>query len=394
MLEGFRMTEIGPLPEKWEVVSLGSIVNVYDSQRIPLRSEDRQRMRGTFPYCGANGIIDHIDRYLFDGEFLLLAEDGGYWDRFKESSYVMDGKFWVNNHAHVLAAMNGRAVNHYLMYMLNYLDISTFIGGTTRGKLTQGVMRSIPIPLPQLSEQTAIAGVLSTLQKAIDAQDKVLAAATEVKKSLMRHLFTYGPVPIAEAEKVPRRETEIGSVPIGWEVAELGDTCAIVTGKKDVDQGNPDGLYPFFSCAQRMHRSDTYSFDCEAILIAGNGDVGSVKYYDGQFEAYQRTYVLHDFKQFTKYLYFFLDCNIKKELVLRRSGSAMPYIRKGDLANFVLPLPPLPEQKVIATVLSTVQKAIQAEEVHKASLQSLFKTMLHHLMSGRLRVKDLEVTAE
>jgi len=100
------------------------------------------------------------------------------------------------------------------------------------------------------------------------------------------------------------KQTEIGLIPEDWDVVTLGDVCKIATGKKDVNQGNPNGIYPFFTCSRKITYSDTYSFDTEAILVAGNGDVGLTKYYKGKFEAYQRTYVLYDFRKDVKFIFY------------------------------------------------------------------------------------------
>ena len=98
------------------------------------------------------------------------------------------------------------------------------------------------------------------------------------------------------------------SVPDGWIIKNLGHLCQIKTGKKDVNQGNPSGDYPFFTCAREHTYSDEYSFDTAALLIAGNGDVGHVQKYTGKFEAYQRTYVLSEFEEITQdYLFFVLE---------------------------------------------------------------------------------------
>ncbi len=137
-------------PSHWRLDRLGNVVTVHDKVRVPLSEPERQKRRGSYPYCGANGILDHIDGYLFDGEFVLLAEDGGYWEAFANSAYLMQGRFWVNNHAHVIKARPGILDNEYLVYRLNYQDLTPYISGTTRGKLNQGVMVEIPIRVPPI----------------------------------------------------------------------------------------------------------------------------------------------------------------------------------------------------------------------------------------------------
>jgi type I restriction enzyme S subunit len=220
---GFKETELGPLPEEWEVVRLGEVVEIYDNKRVPLSENVRKNMKGIYPYCGANGIIDYINDYIFDGEYVLVAEDGGRYGKFENTAYIMNGKFWVNNHAHILQARDGISINKFILYWFIYADISQYVAGTTRQKLTLSVLRSIPLPLPPLEEQKAIAGILSTVQSAIEKTEKVINALKNLKKSMMKHLFTYGPVAEEEAEKVELKETEIGLIPKHWEVVRLGD---------------------------------------------------------------------------------------------------------------------------------------------------------------------------
>ena len=146
-----------------------------------------------------------------------------------------------------------------------------------------------------------------------------------------------------------------------YETVKLGDICTIKTGKKDVNQGNPDGEYPFFTCAREHTFSDSYSFDTEALLIAGNGDVGHVQYFKGKFEAYQRTYVLSDFKDNAdiKFIYYYLSNKLKPVLELQKLGNTMPYIKLGMLTDFAIPLPPLDVQKEIVEQIEVKQKAIE-----------------------------------
>lgn len=144
-----------------------------------------------------------------------------------------------------------------------------------------------------------------------------------------------------------------------WPIVKLESVCKIKTGKKDVNQGNPSGKYPFFTCAKEHTYSDEYSFDTEAILIAGNGDVGATSYYKGKFEAYQRTYVLSDFKDVSaRYLFFILSNSLKKNVSGQKQGNTMPYIKLGMLQNFELPLPPLEIQEQIVSELENYQQII------------------------------------
>ncbi|MCX7836830.1 MAG: restriction endonuclease subunit S, partial [candidate division WOR-3 bacterium] len=176
-----KKTEIGEIPEDWKVVRLGKVVENYDKKRIPLSEEIRKKRKGIYPYCGANGIIDYIDDYIFDGEYVLLAEDGGFFNRFEDSAYIMKGKFWVNNHAHILVGKENLITNYFLLYWLIYDDISKYVSGSTRQKLTQKIMNNILIPLPSLSEQKEIADILQTIDQKIEIEQR--------KKSLYEELF-------------------------------------------------------------------------------------------------------------------------------------------------------------------------------------------------------------
>ncbi|WP_456473142.1 restriction endonuclease subunit S [Methanocaldococcus sp.] len=186
----FKNSEIGEVPEDWEVVRLGEIVEIYDNKRVPLNEQEREKMKGPYPYCGANGILDYINNYIFDGEYILLAEDGGYWGKFENSAYIMNGKFWVNNHAHVLKALNGIAYNRFLMYILNFLDLTPYIVGSTRGKLNQKDMKNIKLPLPPIEEQKAIAEILSKIDKVIQLKKEKKEKLQNIKKYFMNNLLT------------------------------------------------------------------------------------------------------------------------------------------------------------------------------------------------------------
>ncbi len=141
---------------------------------------------------------------------------------------------------------------------------------------------------------------------------------------------------------------------------KLSDICIIKTGKKDVNEGNPNGIYPFYTCAEKNTYSDKYSFDCEALLIVGNGRwTGKVNYYKGKFEAYQRTYVLSNFKGINcKFLYYILINKMPQYLDKLKIGNAIPFIKLPMLQDFKFPLPDLEIQNQIVKELDGYQKII------------------------------------
>jgi type I restriction enzyme S subunit len=173
-----------------------------------------------------------------------------------------------------------------------------------------------------------------------------------------------------------------------WQTKKLGEVCDIKTGKKDVNEGNPNGKYPFFTCARDHTYSDKYSFDMEALLVAGNGDVGHVSYYNGKFEAYQRTYILYNFKDLilTRFLHLFLGGYLKATVSKQKLGNTMPYIKMGMLTDFIIPVPPLSDQKRIVKILDEVFEKIEkakknakenlknSKELFESYLQSIFES--------------------
>ena len=190
-------TKIGKIPKDWKVVKLGEVVEIWDKYRIPVKENERKP--GPYPYCGANGIIDYIDGYTHDGEFVLLAEDGGFFGRFEKSAYVMRGKFWANNHVHVLKAIKGIIINEFLMHYLNFTDLTPFITGSTRPKLNQEAMKKIPIALPSIIEQMKIAEILSKVDDAIKNIDNAIARLERLKRGLMDLLLT-GKVRVVDSD--------------------------------------------------------------------------------------------------------------------------------------------------------------------------------------------------
>jgi type I restriction enzyme S subunit len=166
------------------VKPLGEVVEFLDSKRRPVKESERRS--GPFPYYGANGQQGTIDDYIFDEPLLLLAEDGGHFDEPERGiAYRISGKTWVNNHAHVIRPRKGLDIDFLCRVLENY-DVSPFVSGTTRGKLTKGQAERIEVPLPPISEQCRIAAILDQA----DVMRRKRRLTTERLRGLPDAIFT------------------------------------------------------------------------------------------------------------------------------------------------------------------------------------------------------------
>ncbi|WP_071124378.1 restriction endonuclease subunit S [Leptotrichia massiliensis] len=171
-------------------IELKEIVSNYDNKRKALNAVERgnKKTNPQYPYYGANGIVDFIDEYIFDEELLCIAEDGGNWGYKQNCSYIVNGKYWVNNHVHVLKPKKNVEIK-YLMYYLNYTDLTSYITGTTRGKLTRTALDKIQINLPELEIQREIVIILDKINNLIEKNKKRIIYLEELVKSRFIEMF-------------------------------------------------------------------------------------------------------------------------------------------------------------------------------------------------------------
>lgn len=174
----------------WETVKLGDITNNLDNKRIPLNAAQRKAKteKKLYPYIGANGMLEFIDEYLFDEKILCVAEDGGAWGYKQKCSFIMNEKCWVNNHAHVLTAREGISLE-FLMYYLNYYDLSYAITGTTRGKLTKSALNNITVAIPSFEEQRQIVAILDKAQALIKTRKEAIAKLDALIQAIFIGMF-------------------------------------------------------------------------------------------------------------------------------------------------------------------------------------------------------------
>ena len=184
------------IPATWKWVRFGSIMINRDSERIPLSVAERSKLEKTFDYYGASGIIDKVDKYLFDKTLLLIGEDGAnLLARSTPIAFLAKGKYWVNNHAHVLDSVEDTLSLEYIMYFVNAISLAKYVTGTAQPKMNQEKMNSIPVPLPPLAEQTRIVAKIEELLPYIDRYEQAWSKLEQfnsrfpedMKKSLLQY---------------------------------------------------------------------------------------------------------------------------------------------------------------------------------------------------------------
>lgn len=177
---------------EWEFLTIESVADCLDNLRVPLNGEQRGKMNGDIPYCGANGVVDYVNDFVIDDDIILMAEDGGYFDEYKTRpiAYRMKGKCWVNNHAHILKAKNNTDQG-FLYFSLVHKNILDYINGGTRAKLNKGEMNKIECWFPKSkNEQEAISGILSDMDMEIEQLETKKAKYQAIKQGMTQELLT------------------------------------------------------------------------------------------------------------------------------------------------------------------------------------------------------------
>lgn len=173
---------------EWEETTLGKVVNFQNGKRVPLSESDRQKRQGKYRYYGASGVIDHIDDYIFDGQYILIGEDGAnIITRSSPLAFIVEGQFWVNNHAHIFQSKNGS--NVFLAAYLESLNYEKFNSGTAQPKLNLDNLKKVPVINPCLDEQTKIANFLSSIDQKIEVVVQQIEQAKMWKKGLLQQMF-------------------------------------------------------------------------------------------------------------------------------------------------------------------------------------------------------------
>jgi type I restriction enzyme S subunit len=384
--------------EEWKEYRLGDVVNILDYKRIPLSSKERSTRNGLYPYYGAQGIIDYIDDYIFDGTYLLIAEDGENLKSHKQGiSQIAKGKFWVNNHAHILES-NGKSDIRYICYLLNSIDISGYITGSAQPKLNQENLRSITIKLPSLTIQTEIADFLSKFDYKIDLNRKINSNLEEQAKALFKSWFIDFD-PFKDGKFI---DSELGMIPEGWKVVTIGEVTDNIK-EKVGDRDSIKVLSPVTSghlvLSEEYFSKQVFSSSIAKYIVVKHNDfaynparinIGSIGMNEFEFDGcVSPVYVV--FRCQSGYEYFFdlyrRTSYFIEEVKKRAIGGVRQTLSYKDLSLIQLIYPPKKVVDAFNFIYISFIHGIHSNDVSNKKLEAIRDTLLPKLMSGEIDVK-------
>lgn len=218
---------------EWGRKSLGSITTSYNNIRVPIDSSKRKE--GPYPYYGATGIVDYVEGYIFEGEYVLLAEDGeNIISRNAPISYITSGKFWVNNHAHVMRIIDGS--NHYLKHYLESFDYTHLNTGTAQPKLNSKTVQNIEVFVPDFKEQKLVGNFLENIEENINLKESELIKLNKFKQAMLQKMFP------KEGETVP--EIRFEGFKEEWERSNLESIIEVINLNNYITTPKKTGKYP------------------------------------------------------------------------------------------------------------------------------------------------------
>lgn len=352
----------------WESKSLGDVCEILDSRRRPVTKKDRRV--GEYPYYGATGIVDYVDEFIFDEPLVLVGEDGAKWASGEQTAFLVSGRCWVNNHAHVLRPIRTRLLDEWLVYYLVHEDLSPFVSGLTVPKLNQGNLRDIPIPLPPLLEQRRIVAILD------EAFEDIVTARANAEQNLRN----------ARVLPSETMRSMLRASALGWIATTIGDQVTLQRGFDITKEQQRKGSVPVVSSGGIRSHHDTSMVRGPGVVMGRKGTLGKVFYLDQDFWPHDTTLWVKDFKgNDPRFVYRFFEV---LEVQSLDSGAANPALNRNQVHALRVAWPPLAEQIALAEKIESLSAdASQLTSLYAAKLSALDelkKSLLHQAFSGAL----------
>ena len=388
---GYKQTEVGVIPEEWEVGALESVARIIDPQpdhRTPPETA------GGEPYIGISDFIDYctvdwdssrkivsraIDKQL--SSFQVRPGDiiFGKIGTIGSPKFLPTVPFRFGLSANVLL-IQSRIEPNFVMSWLRSKTCQRAVTGelhsTSQAAFGINKMRRVMMPLPSEAEQRAIAAALSDADGLLGGLDRLIAKKRDLKQAAMQQLLT--------------AQTRLPGFHGEWEVKRLGEIAHIKTGSRSNEDKVEDGQYPFFVRSEFVERINSYSHDCEAILVPGEGRIGDIFHYiNGRFDVHQRVYAITKFTPDIsgRFIHFYLSKSFGAWAMQNTVKATVDSLRLPTFQTFEMRIPPTKaEQTAIAEVLTEMDAELTALEQRREKTRALKQAMMQELLTGRTRL--------
>jgi type I restriction enzyme S subunit len=392
--------------------TLGEISNNFDNVRVPLSVMEREKLKKKYRYYGAQWVIDYVDAYLFDGEYILVAEDGENLKSQKNNiCNFVTGKFWVNNHAHIINASNGHDTK-YLYYKLSLVNFKNYVTGSAQPKLTKDNLNSIVLHIHKDGEQQKVAAVLSALDAKIDCNNRINAELEAMAKALYDYWFVQFDFPDAHGKPYQSSGGKmVYNATLNREIPEGGSASSVLAVADLLGGGTPtkrkpeywSGEIPFFTptdadgtifkfstadyiTEEGLKGSSTKRFGKHTVFITARGSVGRLVLTGVDMAMNQSCYALRAKPGVSHVFLFFLAKELIHHLQVKSSGSVFDSIVSNDieLTNLAIPNDDLIEK--FAAVVEPAFEKIANNTKENQQLAQLRDWLLPLLMNGQVTV--------
>ena len=355
---------------KFETVTFEEITINYDKKRVPLSTKQRESIKGDYRYYGAQGVIDYIDDYIFDGKYLLIAEDGENLKSKKQNiAQLAEGKFWVNNHAHIVQC-NSKCRIEYLCYLINSMDLSGYITGSAQPKLSQANINKISFRIPTIEQQDLILSVLIPIEKKINLNNQINENLESQAQAIFEYMFPnviYGEHSIGEYI-TPKRGKGLLS-----KNAIFGDVPVVAGGLEPATYHNiANTIAPVLT------------------ISASGANSGYVNLWTIPVWSSDSSFIDSSMTNNVYFWYVMLKIR-QQEIYDSQTGSAQPHIYPKHIS--VLPITKLNEKDIsnFTQIVAPMFDKIGKNKCENKRLVELRDTLLPKLMNGEIDVSKVKI---
>lgn len=403
------------MSSEWPLRALGELTINYDGRRRPVKESERKA--GPYPYYGASGVVDHVDSFIFEGRHLLIGEDGeNLRTRQTPIAFLAEGKYWVNNHAHIVTG-NDQADTRYLLYALLNAEISPYLSGAVMPKLTQGNLNRIPLPCPPRTTQEAIVSVLGALDDRIVLLRETNATIEAIAQALFKSWFVdFDPVRAKQQGVAPAgmdqvtaalfpdqfEESKIGRIPAGWALSPIYEFADVIYGSPFAsNKFNTDKIGKPLIRIRDLKSESPGVFTPEVhpkgyLVKAGDIVVGM----DGEFRAYlwggetawlnQRVCVFAPRPGVPAAFVRSTIGPLLAHVEATETATTVIHLGKNDIDNFQVVVPDIATLQAFAHITDPIYERIVSNKQMAATVATLRDTLLPRLISGQLRLPEAE----